>query len=153
MIEQLTLLLTPTIEANGCQLYDIEYTKEGCDRILRLYVDKEGGVNLNDCEKISRSVEVILDEHDPISSSYRLQVGSPGVERKLSKEQHFLQHVGHRVLVKLFAPVISDGIGRKKFTGKIANFINNIVTLIDDDGHEWSFELKQISSCKLVVFD
>jgi ribosome maturation factor RimP len=97
-------LIAPVVEANGVELYDMEFVKEGGNRILRLFIDKEGGVDLNDCERVSRAVSTVLDEHDPIESSYRLQVGSPGIERRIVKPEHFRRYVGHRVTIKLFAP-------------------------------------------------
>jgi len=158
--QSLEALLTPVAYALGCELYDLEYVKEGGDRILRLYIDKEGGVDLDDCERVSRAAEAVLDEHDPIPTAYRLQVGSPGIERKLSKPHHFQRYIGHKIIVKLFAPyspphgssetVVSTG--RKKFTGKLTSFHDNTISLVDEDSQDWAFDLKQTSSCRLVVF-
>jgi len=162
MQQSLEALLSPVAISQGCTLYDIEYVKEGGDRILRLFIDKEGGVDLEDCEKVSRAAEVVLDEHDPIPTAYRLQVGSPGVERKLAKPEHYARYVGQKIALKLFAPYAPpSGVdetvtetGRKKFTGKLKSFDKNDNTIIltDEDAHEWTFDLKQISACRLVVF-
>jgi len=159
MTTQLEALVVPVVEAHGVELYDLEYVKEGGDRILRLYIDSENGISLLDCERVSRAVSVVLDEHDPIPHSYRLQVGSPGIERKLSKPEHFTQYIGHKVALKLFAPhspkddsqAESVTTGRKKFTGILTNYDNGKINLTDADNQEWEFEKTQIAACKLVV--
>ncbi|MCL2287223.1 MAG: ribosome maturation factor RimP [Firmicutes bacterium] len=153
MTETLETLLAPVAEAQGCELYDIEYVKEGSDRILRLYIDKEDGIDIDDCERVSRAVEVVLDEHDPIPGEYRLQVSSPGVERKLKKPAHFARFVGSKVEVRIYAP-LDPVSGRKKFTGKLINFDDNVITIkAIEDNQDFTFDLKQVSSCRLVVFD
>jgi len=159
MTTQLESLVAPIVEACGVELYDLEYVKEGGDRILRLYIDSESGITLSDCERVSRAVDAVLDEHDPIPHAYRLQVGSPGIERKLSKPAHFTRFVGHKVMLKLFAPhspkddsqAESVTTGRKKFTGTLTNYNNGIISLTDEDGQEWEFEKSQVSACRLVV--
>jgi len=162
LIGALEPLITPVVEDSGVELYDIEFVKEGGSRILRLFIDKEGGVDLNDCERVSRAVSAVLDEHDPIETAYRLQVGSPGIERRIVKPSHFRRYVGHKVLVKLFAPhspqdpdaAESVTTGRKKFTGVLSEYDDTgKVTLKDEDGQIWIFEKKQVSSCRLVVDD
>lgn len=151
MNEILEALMAPVAQALGLELYDIEYVKEGADRILRLYIDNEEGISLDDCERMSRAAEVVLDEKDPIPGEYRLQVSSPGVERKLSKPEHYIRYIGHRATIKLFAP--HDPVsGRKKFTGKIINFSNNQLSVKTED-EEYTFNLQQISACRLMVFD
>jgi len=160
MQQSLEALLSPVAESQGCELYDLEYVKEGGDRILRLFIDKEGGVDLEDCENVSHAAEVVLDEHDPIPTAYRLQVGSPGIERKLAKPAHYTRYVGQKISLKLFAPYSPPSgadetvteTGRKKFTGILKSFNNNTIILTDEDSREWTFDLKQVSACKLVVF-
>jgi len=144
-------LLMPVFELNGVDLYDLEIVKEGKDKILRIYIDKEGGVDLNDCERVSRAVEAVLDEHDPIDGTYRLQVGSPGVERKLSKPKHYSDYIGHKILIKTFAP-ISPVSGRKKITGKLLAFKDGLITVCDAEKETIEIELNKVSSCRLVVF-
>jgi len=159
MISKIESLLSPVVISLDVELYDLEYVKEGGERILRLFIDKEGGVDLNDCERVSHAVSDILDEHDPIPNAYRLQVGSPGIERKLSKPEHFKRYVGQKVTLKLFAPHIpkdengeeSITTGRKKFTGILANYNDGEITLTDEDGLTWVFEKSQVSACKLVM--
>jgi len=153
MIEMLESLLAPVAISQGCELYDIEYVKEGRDRILRLYIDKEEGIDLDDCERVSRAVEIVLDEHDLISGEYRLQVSSPGVERKITKLSHFLKYIGHKVSIRLFAPQDPE-TGRKKFTGIITEINNTEVTIrTTEEDQIFIFALTQISACRLIVFD
>ena len=150
-------LVEPVAKACGVELYDLEYVKEGGDRILRLFIDKEGGVDLNDCERVSRAVEVVLDEHDPIPNAYRLQVGSPGIDRKLVKPEHFTRYIGEKISLRLFAPhapkdetqAESITTGRKKFTGILSGYELGTIKLTDADKVEWIFEQNQVSSCKL----
>ena len=153
MIEKLETLLSPVAISQGCELYDIEYVKEGGDRILRLFIDKPEGIDIDDCERVSRAAEQVLDENDPISGEYRLQVSSPGVERKIKKPAHFTRFIGHKVEVRLFSPH-EPVSGRKKFTGRLTDFANNQATLTTvEDNESFTFDLQDISSCKLVVFD
>lgn len=159
MIGTLEPLITPIVEENGVELYDMEFVKESGSRILRLFIDKDGGVDLSDCERVSRAVSAWLDENDPIEKSYRLQVGSPGIDRRLVKPAHYLRFIGHKVLIKLFAPHAPENpneaesitTGRKKFTGILTGYDNGKTTLKDEDGQIWTFEKKQVSSCRLVV--
>jgi len=154
-------MLAPVVAACGVELYDMEFVKEGGNRILRLFIDKEEGVDLNDCERVSHAVSAALDEHDPIEQAYRLQVGSPGIERRLVKPAHFLRFIGHKVLIKLFAPHSPENpdenesvtTGRKKFTGILQAYEANTgnITLKDEDNHVWHFAKKQVSACRLIV--
>ena len=154
MKEVLNKLITPLIEEMGLELYDMELVKEGGTRILRLFIDKEGGVNLNDCENASRAVEALLDEHDPIPTSYRLQVGSPGIERKLAKPEHFIRHIGNKVTIKLFAPLkISETVSQKTFIGVLAGYDDDNISLTSPGGETYSFKAAQVSSCRLRFFD
>jgi len=148
-LEQLTQLLTPTVEAQGVELYDLAFIKEGQDRILRLYIDKDQGIGIEDCEKVSRAAEAVLDEHDPIEQSYYLEVSSPGVERKLSKPAHFKRYIGHKVLLRLYGPLD----GRRNFTGELTGYQDDILTLTEEDGNIRNIPTSQIGNCRLVVFD
>ena len=154
MSAKLDRLIAPVVEEMGIELYDMEFAKEGGTRILRLFIDKEGGVDLNDCENVSRAVEAVLDRHDPIPTSYRLQVGSPGVERKLVKPRHFARHMGHRVTVKLFAPhKVSEMVSQKTFAGVLTGYDDENISLEDSGGNAYCFKVAQVSSCRLRVFD
>ena len=94
----------PIVEAHGCELWDVEYVREGDQRFLRLYLDKEGGVDITDCEAISRAVDPILDEKDPIKESYHFEVCSAGLERALKRPSDFERFMGSAVTVKLYRP-------------------------------------------------
>ena len=103
----------PVVEEKGCTLWDVEYVREGSDYFLRLYIDKEGGVDISDCEAISRAVDPILDEKDPIPESYHFEVCSAGLERSLKRPSDFARYIGSPVLVKLYRNLD----GRKEFAG------------------------------------
>ena len=97
-------LAKPVVEAHGCQLWDVEYVREGSEYFLRLYLDKEGGVDILDCEKISRAMDPILDEADPITGSYHFEVCSAGLERTLKRPADFQRFMGSAITVKLYRP-------------------------------------------------
>ena len=97
-------LAKPVVEENGCQLWDVEYVREGSEYFLRLYLDKEGGVDINDCERISRAMDPILDEKDPIPTSYHFEVCSAGLERSLKRPSDFERFLGSTITVKLYRP-------------------------------------------------
>ena len=94
----------PIVEQHGCTLWDVEYVREGSERFLRLYIDKEGGVDITDCEAIHRAIDPILDEKDPIAESYHFEVCSAGLERALKRPSDFARFMGAAVLVKLYRP-------------------------------------------------
>ena len=94
----------PIVEQHGCSLWDVEYVREGSDYILRLCIDKEGGVDIADCEAISRAVDPILDERDPIPGSYQFEVCSAGLERALKRPEDFQRFLGSPITVKLYRP-------------------------------------------------
>ena len=94
----------PVVEAHGCSLWDVEYVREGDQRFLRLYLDKEGGVDITDCETISRAVDPLLDEADPIPDSYHFEVCSAGLERALKRPSDFERFMGSAITVKLYRP-------------------------------------------------
>jgi len=94
----------PIVKQHGCELWDVEYVREGSEYFLRLYLDKEGGVDINDCEAISRAVDPILDEKDPIQGSYHFEVCSAGLERALKRPSDFERFMGSNITVKLYRP-------------------------------------------------
>ncbi|MCI8287121.1 MAG: ribosome maturation factor RimP [Lachnospiraceae bacterium] len=120
-------LLTPIAEANGVTIYDIEYVKEGSDYYLRAYIDKPEGVNIQDCESVSRALSEELDREDFIADAYILEVSSPGLGRILKKDRHFSSAVGQEVEVKLFRPVDKC----KEFSGVLDRFDEESVTIVD----------------------
>ena len=120
-------LLTPIAEANGVTIYDVEYVKEGSDYYLRAYIDKPEGVNIQDCESVSRALSEELDREDFIADAYILEVSSPGLGRILKKDRHFSSAVGQEVEVKLFRPVDKC----KEFSGVLDRFDEESVTIVD----------------------
>ncbi len=120
--ERVRAFSEPVVEGLGCSLWDVEYVREGGEWFLRLYIDKEGGVSINDCEAVSRAVDPILDAEDPIETSYRFEVCSAGLERVLKRPSDFARFLGAKVLVKLYRP--RDG--RKE--------IPCVLTGYDDEG-------------------
>ena len=94
----------PIVEAHGCELWDVEYVREGSEYFLRLYIDKEGGVDIDDCEAISRAMDPILDEKDPVPGSYHFEVCSAGLERALKRPGDFERFMGSPITVKLYRP-------------------------------------------------
>lgn len=123
--EIVTELARPVVEANGCTLWDVEYVREAGQWYLRLLIDKDGGVNILDCESISRTISDLLDEADPIEGSYVFEVGSAGAERALKRPSDFAQFMGTDMLVKTYKP--RDG--RKEFAGVLAGYEDGAVTL------------------------
>ena len=118
-------LAAPIVEEQGCSLWDVEYVKEAGTWYLRVLIDKEGGVNISDCEAISRVVSDLLDEADPIEGSYVFEVGSAGAERPLKRPADFEQFMGADVLLKTYKP--RDG--RKEFSGVLAGYDDGAVSL------------------------
>ncbi len=122
-------LIMPTVNELGCSLWDVEYVKEGARQILRVTIDKESGVDINDCEAVHRAIDPILDETDPIPVQYYLEVSSPGVERDLSRPFHYKVCLGQKVDVKLFAAVD----GKKQYVGMLNAYSEEDKTVTVDD--------------------
>ena len=123
--DKVTALARPIVEEEGCSLWDVEYVREAGSWYLRVFIDKEGGVSIDDCERMTRAIDPILDEDDPIENSYRLEVSSPGVERTLSRPEHFAAMMGAEVEVKLFSPVN----GSKTHRGTLSAYDGGDVTV------------------------
>lgn len=139
-------LAAPIVEEQGCSLWDVEYVKEAGTWYLRVLIDKEGGVDILDCEAISRTVSDLLDEADPIESSYVFEVGSAGLERQLKRPSDFQQFMGSPVLVKTYQP--KDG--RKEFAGTLAGYEDGAV-LLDMGGETLRFEKNETALVRLRV--
>ena len=137
-------LATPVVEQAGCSLWDVEYVKEAGEWFLRVYIDKEGGVSIDDCEAVSRPLSDLLDEADPIEGSYTFEVSSAGADRVLKKPEHFARFQGQEVEVKLYRP--RDG--RKDFVGVLRSWQDGDVTL-DVGGEPAIFEKKEIALVRL----
>ena len=137
-------LALPVVEEQGCRLWDVEYVREAGQWYLRVYLDKDGGVNILDCEAISRVLSDILDEADPIESSYIFEVASAGAERPLKRPGDFEQFIGSPVLLKTYKSVD----GRKEFAGDLAGYENGDVTL-RIGGEERRFAKEEIALVRL----
>ena len=140
-------LLEPTVNSQNMELYDVEFLQEYGRSVLRLYIDKEGGITLDDCEKINYAVQPVLDDNDPIPASYILEVSSPGIERKLVKDTHFMANIGSKVEVKLTKPV-AERENQKKFRGMLKT-IEDSAVIIDSDG-ELRLPREHLVYCRLV---
>lgn len=146
-IEELTRnLVAPAIEKNNFELVDVEYKKEGNNWYLRVYIDKEGGVSLDDCQIISEYLSEKLDEVDPIENSYILEVSSPGIDRPLKTQRDFDKFKGSLVEVSLYQPIDK----KKKYEGELVGLINDKV-VITDNGKRKEFDIKDISLVKPVI--
>lgn len=141
-------LVTPIIEENAFELVDVEYVKENGEFYLRVYIDKPGGVNIGDCETVSRALDAKLDEEDFIDDSYILEVSSPGLGRPLKKERDFARSVGEEVEIHLYKAIERQ----KLFTGILKAYDNDSMTIEFEDGETTTFQRKDISLVRL-AFD
>ena len=139
-------LARPVVEANGCFLWDVEYVKEAGSWYLRLYIDKEGGVSIDDCEAVSRAVDPMLDEADPIPDAYTFEVSSAGADRPLKKPEHFEAFLGAEVDVKFYKSID----GQKTRTGILAGYADGDVTLSLGD-REVTYQKDEIAAVRLHV--
>ena len=127
--DKVSELARPVVEEEGCTLWDVEYIREAGDWYLRIYIDKEGGVGIEDCERISRRLDPMLDEADPIPDSYIFEVGSAGAERELKRPSDFEAFMGSEVEVKLYKAVN----GSKAFVGKLNSYEQGDVEILAGD--------------------
>ena len=144
--EQVWQFSEPLVEGCGCTLWDVEYVREGGEWFLRLYIDKEGGVNIDDCEAVSRAVDPVLDEKDPIPESYRFEVCSAGLERVLKRPGDFERFMGEPILIKLYRPKN----GCKEFAAVLKGYDNGNVTATVGNT-EMTFEKAEIEMVRLRV--
>lgn len=144
--EAVTALAQPVVEAKGCALWDVEYVKEAGSYYLRVYIDKPGGVSIDDCEAISRTLDKLLDEADPIPDSYIFEVGSAGAERELKRPSDFEAFLGSDVEVRTYRPVN----GQKAFVGSLEKYEDGAVTL-SSGKKEIRLEKQDIALVKLHV--
>lgn len=138
----------PLVDAHGFELVDVEYVKEGGSWYLRAYIDKPGGIAVDDCEVISRALSDLLDEHDFIEDSYILEVSSPGIGRPLKKEKDFVRSQGELVEVRTYRAIQHQ----KEFTGILNAWDKGTVTLLMEDGTEMKFAREDIALIRL-AFD
>lgn len=142
--DRVTALAQPIVEEEGCTLWDVEYVREAGSWYLRVFIDKEGGLDIETCERISRRLDPILDEADPIPDSYTFEVGSAGIERELKRPRDFAQYMGSEIELRLYQPVE----GKKAFIGRLTAYEEGEVTLTVGE-KEYTFNKSQTAQVRL----
>ena len=143
--EQIAFDLASEIaEGFECYIYDVEYVKEGTLKYLRIYADKDGGISIDDCEKISRELSTHLDAKDPIKENYILEVSSPGIERKLTKKEHFERYIGSEIDINLFKQIN----GSKQHSGILKSYDGDFIEIENENGIV-KINQKEVSVAKL----
>lgn len=142
-------IVKPFADELSLQIWDVVFKKEGTDWYLRIFIDKEGGVSVDDCVDLTHLITEPLDEADLISHSYTLEVSSPGIERELKKEKHFLKYIGAAVMLRTIRPV--DGV--RDFTGTLESYDDGKITVSLQDGNNITVDKKETSYVKLDDFD
>lgn len=143
--DKLYEIITPVVEGLGYELVGIEYLPQGKHSLLRIYIDQEAGITLDDCEKVSRQVSAVMDVEDPLTNNYNLEISSPGMERPLFVEAHYLRFAGHQVFVRMSFPVD----GRRKFEGTLLGVEAGDV-LLEIDEEQFRLPLAQVDKAHLV---
>lgn len=141
-------LIEPTVNSLGYMIWDILYSKIGADYHLEITIDKEGGIDIDDCEKVHRAIDPIIDEADPIEDFYYLEVSSPGIERELRTDEHIFLSIGQRVEAKLFA----EREGKKTVRGTLTAYDGGIL-LITEGGAEDRLDKKDVAKLTTVYFE
>ena len=139
-------LIEPGLLAKGLELVDVEFKKEGKNWVLRVFIDKEGGVTLEDCQKISRLAGDLIEVEEVIEPAYTMEVSSPGLNRVLKKEKDFIRFSGKKIGVQCHAPLN----GRKKFTGILKDFKNQSIHL-EVDGQLQTISINRVAKANLVI--
>ena len=140
--------IEPTVTELGYRIWDVTYAKVGADYHLEITIDSDAGIGIEDCERVHRAIDPLLDEHDPIETFYYLEVSSPGVERELRTDEHITLSIGQKVEAKLF----TQKDGRKSYKGILASFENGEVG-IDEDGVTVTLAKTEISKLTTVYFE
>ena len=146
--EKTEQLIRPIIEANNVELFDVDFVKEGSDYYLIVFIDKEGGVTIDDCQNVSRAFNDILDRENYISEQYIFEVSSPGLTRPLKKEKDYEKSIGRLIDIKLFSQVD----GSKEYSGVLTEYDKDTVT-IDDNGVIHKFERNNLSLIRWAFID
>ena len=144
--EKVENLIKKKIENIGYELYDVEYAKEGKDYFLRIFIDKDSGIDLNDCEIVNNEISDLLDEADYIKEQYYLEVSSPGIEKTLKKDKHYEKSLGKEINIKLFK---KDEYGNKEYTGILDSF-NKDTIMLNTDNNNYEIKRKDIAHAKTV---
>ena len=145
--ERVYALIKETVESQGVELWDVRFLKEGASWYLRVFIDKEEGITIDDCTDVSHAIDPVIDEADPIDKSYYLEVCSPGIERELTRPEHFEKMIGQIVKLKLYKAI--DGV--KEFKGELLSFDGKVKLMVDSTSFE--FDLKEISKANLCDFE
>ena len=140
-------LLLPIVEEKGYELVDVEYVKEGSNWYLRAYVDKEGGIPINDLEAVSRKLSDLLDEEDFISDAYILEVSSPGLGRPLKKDKDFDRSIGEEIEIHLYRSID----GNKQYVGLLKSYNKETITIETEDGDEINVDRTNVSLVRLTI--
>ena len=141
-------LLAPIAEVSQVEIYDVEYVKEGSDYYLRAYIDKEGGITVNDCEAVAREMNEILDREDFVEDSYVFEVSSPGLGRPLKKEKDYVRSMGKEIEIRTYRAINRE----KEFYGILSAYDESTVTIETENGEKMTFEKPDISLIRL-AFD
>ncbi len=145
--DTVSALAAPIVEKQGCELWDVEFVREAGEWFLRVYIDKEGGVSIDDCEAVSRALDPLLDEADPIEQSYTFEVSSAGLERALKRPTDFQRFMGSLVAVKLY----KAADGAKEYVGTLRGYDGGAVTVETKTGETRTFEKTEVASVHLRI--
>ncbi len=147
---QVTGIARPILDSLGLELVDMEYGRVGRDAVLRIFIDKEGGVMLDDCAEFSRELSLILDVEDIIACNYSLEVSSPGLDRPLKKQADYDRFVGRLVKIRTYQPYMDDsGNKRKTFLGKLDGLVDGVVRMTLNEGQTASIPLDRVAKANL----
>lgn len=140
-------LVMPLIEENNFELVDVEYVREGSNWFLRVYIDKEGGITVDDCELVSRALSDLLDVHDFIPDAYILEVSSPGLGRQLKKDKDFKRSIGEVIEIKLYKSINKQ----KEFEGVLTDFDETTITFEQENGEDMTLNRSDIAMVRLAI--
>ena len=142
-------IVEPFAEELGLKIWDVRFLKEGSSWYLRIFIDKDGGVSIDDCVDLTHAINKPLDEADPIEQAYFLEVSSPGVERDLVRDEHFTAYIGEKIKVKMIRPVE----GKREFSGILADYSDGNISISLGDEGGFTFTKKEASWIKVDDFD
>lgn len=145
--ERVESLIKEKIEKIGYELYDVEYSKEGKNYFLRIFIDSKNGIDLDDCEKVNNEIMEDLDNANYLKEQYFLEVSSPGIERILRKEKHLEQNIGNEIVIKLFK---KDEEGKKEYQGILKKYTEQDIIIEDNENKQKQINRKNISQIKTV---
>ncbi|GMQ56950.1 ribosome maturation factor RimP [Vallitalea sediminicola] len=140
-------ILIPILEENKFELVDVEYIKEASNWYLRIFIDKDGGITIDDCELVSRSFDSEFEDKDPIKEPYILEVSSPGLDRPLKKDKDFARSLGEKVEIKLYRSINKS----KEFVGLLKSYDDDSITLELENGEDWSIARTDIAIIRLAI--